>query len=177
VSAFTTNFQLEFLAPGEPVRNTRAILQRMAESVDAALTRGGIAPAATQVLVGLPARTTALEGRATTLEGRTALPPATAPAVTYGPGFGPYTDATVGWSGVRYWRNGGTVTVSGAFATTAATANLAVLATLPVGFRPPATVQEFGGTYVRSDGRILINGAKASGYVAAFLITYAAAAS
>lgn len=51
MSAFTQNFQLEYLAVGEPLRNTRGVLQRMTESVDAALTRGGIAPADTQRVV------------------------------------------------------------------------------------------------------------------------------
>lgn len=70
VSAFTTNFQLEFLAPGEPIKNTRAVLERMTKSIDAALTRGGVAPPAAQDLVAVAGRTTSLETRATNLETR-----------------------------------------------------------------------------------------------------------
>lgn len=63
MSAFTQNFQLEFLAPGEPIRNTRAVLERMAKSVDAALTRGGIAPPEAQDLVAVAGRVSSLENR------------------------------------------------------------------------------------------------------------------
>lgn len=70
VSSFTTNFQLEFLAPGEPAKNTRAVLERMTKSIDAALTRGGVAPPNAQDLVAVAGRTTAVEDRATALENR-----------------------------------------------------------------------------------------------------------
>lgn len=68
MTAKTTNFGLEYLTLGEPVRNTRAALQRNAETIDAALTRGGIAPPAAQDLVAVATRTTNLETRATALE-------------------------------------------------------------------------------------------------------------
>lgn len=61
MTAKTKNFGLEYLVPGEPVYTTRAVMQRNAESIDAALTRGPASPPATQDLLALASRVTAFE--------------------------------------------------------------------------------------------------------------------
>lgn len=61
ITGITPNFGIEYLIPGEPARNTRAKLQRNAETIDAALTAGGIAPAGAADLVAIAGRVTTLE--------------------------------------------------------------------------------------------------------------------
>lgn len=60
--AYTPIYHLPYPAPGEPIRNTRANLQTMAQNIEAALQAGGVAaPGASDLL--------AVSGRVSTLEG------------------------------------------------------------------------------------------------------------
>lgn len=61
MTAKTAVYGLEYLVQGEPARATRGALQRNAETIEAALVRGGIAPPAAQDLATLSGRVTALE--------------------------------------------------------------------------------------------------------------------
>lgn len=61
MSGFTPNFQLEFLAPGQPAYETRDVLERMARSIDAALTRGPASPPNAQDLAAVAGRVATLE--------------------------------------------------------------------------------------------------------------------
>lgn len=61
VTGKTPIYGIEYLVPGEPVAHTRAKLQRNAEQIEAALVRGGIAPAGAQDLATLSGRVSALE--------------------------------------------------------------------------------------------------------------------
>lgn len=51
MTAQTPVYGLQYLVEGEPVNHTRAVIQNNAEKVEAALIRGGIGPADTQLLL------------------------------------------------------------------------------------------------------------------------------
>lgn len=169
MSGFTQNFGLEYLAIGEPMRNTRAILQRMAEKIDAALTRGGIAPPAAQDLVAVAGRVTALDDQA-----EVALP--------YQAGW---SDLGGGFTGLKVWRVGKTAFMNGLIKNANAVAGgaQAVVATLPVGYRPgnvvPTVQSANGNSFVRvdvqSDGKVFLNQVLSPGFAAASFITMNAA--
>lgn len=136
----TANFGLKYVAQGAPAKWTRYLLEDNAKSIDAALTRGGVAPPAAQDLVteagtranadtALGNRATALEGRATVLEGGvawTALPLTGVAAV--GAGF----------RVPQYRKIGDRVELRGAVSSSGMV-NGTAFATLPAGFRPTAT--------------------------------------
>lgn len=120
----TPIYQIEYLAQGEPVRNTRLALENNAKSIEAALKSGGLAPQTVQDAL-------AVIGRVTTLEtGRPAAPTilevGTAAVSTY---------AKAGY----YRDRAGLVHLSSiAPVSTAGLAANVALFTLPAGYRPTA---------------------------------------
>lgn len=60
--AYTPIYRLPYPAPGEPIRNTRANLQTMAQNIEAALQAGGVAAPGASDLLALSGRVTVLEG-------------------------------------------------------------------------------------------------------------------
>lgn len=117
----------------------------------------GTAPLAAEV-TARAAADTALGNRATALETLTNPSPATGTSpFPYAANFTDYTAAP--WSGLRYWRRGGVVTLSGPIKAAAATAAGALVGTLPAGFRPPITMQVVSVTsgttfYLAPDGTL-----------------------
>lgn len=61
VTAYTSNFALPYLEAGQPVRDTRAVLEALTKAVDAALTAGPASPPDAQDLAALAGRVTRLE--------------------------------------------------------------------------------------------------------------------
>jgi hypothetical protein len=96
--------------------------------------------------------------------------------VIYQSGWAGYTEPTIGFVGLRYWKRGGVVTVSGAIQAGAAIAGLAPICTLPAGFRPPAAVQAFPVDFhVLPSGVVWSSSARASGYIASISATFVVA--
>lgn len=62
MTAQTPVYGIKYIQQGEPIRNTRQALQDNATSIEAALVRGGIAPAGAPDLATLSGRVTVLEG-------------------------------------------------------------------------------------------------------------------
>ena len=98
--------------------------------------------------------------------------------VDYVPGVATgYHDALAGWTGLRSWERGGTVTVSGAVKLLAAIPRFGVIAY--VAHPPLSTVQinVHGSTsvyaQVRADGSVRLDPGQAGGYITSFLLTYA----
>ena len=155
MTAKTPVFELEYIVEGEPLREARPALENNAKTIEAALVRGGIAPPEAQDLATLSGRVTALEADTASTQ------------VTYVTNMTiAYNDVAAGWTGLRYWRNGNVVTLSGAFRFVAAAPNLTVVATLPAGFRPPGTIQTTSPNFtIQTDGRIVLNGTAATNSV------------
>jgi diphthamide biosynthesis methyltransferase len=155
MTAKTPVYQLEYIVEGEPLREARLALENNAKSIEAALVLGGIAPPASQDLATLSGRVTALEADTASTE------------VAYVTNVSiAYNDVAAGWTGLRYWRNGNVVTVSGAFRFVNAAANLTVVATLPAGFRPPGTIQTTSPNFtILTNGQIRLNGTAATNSV------------
>ena len=166
----TPVYGLKYIAVGAPARWTREVLQLNAETIEAALIAGGIAPPAAGDLA-------TLSGRVSALEGSTALA-ATAPSLTAG--WTPYVDASVPWNGVRYWRHNKSVTVAGALTAASARSNGDVMFTLPSGCRPPVSVQAAVyasapyNVVVTATGSVKLSGTAASGSVISFTATFVA---
>lgn len=180
----TPAYGIKYLAQGAPARYTRAILEDAAKTIEAALAAGGVVPPGAADLVAEAATRAAADAAAANR--LTALEGVTGPTeVAYAAGWAGYVDATatVLWSGLRYVRRAGVVTLSGAIKTTAATSANSLITTLPVGFRPLITMethipgQPVGTTvHLLADGRLTINAAQASTFVSAFPpLTYVAA--
>lgn len=104
-------------------------------------------------------------------------PPGSTTEITYAAGFATYVDVTAQWNGLRYWKRGDLVTVSGAFTVTPnPQAIRAVVGLLPVGFRPPYQVQDNNSVLlISTDGNIRLAAARAAGYVDSSTITYGVA--
>jgi hypothetical protein len=148
MTAKTPIYELEYIVEGEPLSEARLALEASMKRVEAALVLGGIAPPEAQDLAELSGRVTALEADTASTEVTYVT------NVTMG-----YNDVAAGWTGLRYWRNGTVVTVSGAFRFLAAAANLTVVATLPAGFRPPGTIQTTSPNFtILTNGQIRLNG-------------------
>lgn len=106
----------------------------------------------------------------------TAGPTTSSVEVTYQTGFAAYNDGLAQWTGLRYSRSAGVVTVSGAWQCTAAVTARQVLATLPVGFRPPFTIQDnAGGLVAWTNGQIVSVNARASGFITSSSMCWSAA--
>jgi hypothetical protein len=148
MTAKTPIYELEYIVEGESLSEARPALEASMKRVEAALVLGGIAPPEAQDLAELSGRVTALEADTASTEVTYVT------NVTMG-----YNDVAAGWTGLRYWRNGTVVTVSGAFRFLAAAANLTVVATLPAGFRPPGTIQTTSPNFtILTNGQIRLNG-------------------
>jgi hypothetical protein len=168
MSQFTSVFQLEFLAPGEPVRNTRAIMERNARTIEAALLSRNISPPGASDLIteagtrrdadaALATRATNLESRATSLEtSRTALGRVAPVDLAY---YSPWVayDANV-FHSLRVWKEGVTGFAVGMVkASAAVAAGDQPIVGIPAGMRPgrytPAAALIGGTTVYRADVR------------------------
>jgi hypothetical protein len=174
VTAKTPVFQLEYIVPGEPLRNTRAALENNAKSIEAALLAGPASPPNAQDLATLAGRVTALEPGAWT-----AITGLTAPWVSFAgaggsPGAGPYDTFAYRVVNGRVWLRGW-LNVSGS--TAIANGTTLTTAPLPVGIRPPKSrtiypiMDQPGTTYplrveVHTSGNLyVIRGPVAGSYV------------
>jgi hypothetical protein len=115
----------------------------------------------------------ALDTRVDALEATTA-----ATEVTYGSGWVGYVDASIPWAGVKYWKKGNVVTLSGAMTASGAKAAGNIAFTLPAGFRPPYTVNVTPDLssptsfVLRATGEFRLAAAVSSGAAFGFAVTY-----
>lgn len=171
----TPNFQLAYIDVDTPLEDLAEASRQAAETIDAALARGGVAPPGAQDLVAEATTRRladeALDARLDALE----LKPATGGTLlTLEPNWTHYNDGVVPWTGLRWWRQGNVVTISGAWSTSVARANLALIGSLPFGVRPPATVQS-GALLCASSGQVKLSGALAAAGTTSGSLTFALA--
>jgi hypothetical protein len=162
VTAYTPTYQLAYLEVGQPMRDTRAVTQQIAETLEAALIRGGIAPPGVAELAALVARVVALEPGVWTT-----LPRATGVNLFAGD-----------WSPPRVRHEGGDVVRIQAALSGPLSAG-ATIATVPAGFRPTdfQTISAnvgATGTWVQVDtnGSLVLGMAVPSGGFVMFNDTY-----
>lgn len=163
----TTNFAIAHIDVDTPLVELAEASRQAAVTIDAALTRGGIAPPVAQDLVAVAARVTATE------QALIYTPPT---EVAYQTPFAGLTDTQ--WSGVRYWRRAGVVTVNGALRNNAASAANALIATLPARFRPPIYVEAVTASITLKlfpNGELRSANALPIGVLALPMLTFAAA--
>lgn len=152
MTAQTPVYGLKYPADGDPIRDTAAALKANADTIEAALLRGGVAPPGAADLA-------ALSGRVSVLEPGAWQNPASQSLANFGNG----------WSPLQYrLEGGGLVRIRGAVVGGTITGGQ-VLFTLPAGFRPAANQVLVGhggtgfvGVYVNSTGTVTLQ--PAAGY-------------
>lgn len=143
----TPSFQIAYCDVDTALVDLAEVTRQVAATVDAALTRGGIAPDTQQALTLLPGRTTALEGRATALEGRATALEADSGIVSAAPYLGTGW-STSGGTPLTLRKRSGLVFIRGVVSRTNGTTTTSPL-TLPAGYRPDVTlsiIAQAGGT-------------------------------
>lgn len=124
----TPIYHMYYLAEGQPVRDTRVVLQANAETIEASLAAGGIAPPGAADLAALAGRVTTVENKVkTTATSTLALASSASTA-----GF------TIGAGGAQYVLSGNVCYWSVDFRRNGAIANNQLLTTFPVA--PPFTM-------------------------------------
>lgn len=138
VTGKTPIYEIEYVREGEPAFHLRAKQERQALRLETLLQQRALAPPAAQDLAAVSGRVTTLEGRATALEGTVA---AAVPYVKADGTASGWSDFGAPWRGLRYWRQGRTVFVSGVMKNSVAIAagTNQVAGRIPAGFRPGAT--------------------------------------
>lgn len=131
----TTNYGITYADDLEPLANYPAITQAVAQTIDAALGHGGVAP---YDATSLAAEAAARQSADTTLGNRVTAVEATTPVtLTLASGV---TTHSATWQGLRVWKQGQTAFMTGLIKGLAVGAGTSsgVFATVPAGLRPAA---------------------------------------